>query len=366
MPTARHHEVLNLAPHNATLITSPSYLCFQLYSNWTLLNVWKPQFTRSWSSHCKLIFNDMFALGFTATDKNSFLLKQILTKSINLRRYWWEENTTLSEGAGHSHAVVLLNRQRPTPSILGFRGIPATSYLLWCGLDQPLKLAVMDRDEKNPTVLALIVQGQRGKELPEQNTHKDVCPRQRQIQDKVLIRSGVKHPWGKAGTSSTEDLSHSTPQVKQSKKPPKAPSLPSQKLQIKLADAKCAVQTRNHLHTSEVMIRPTGPAPRSWQAAPAAALFLHISTSLNPFTQPASTHFPWLSSTAMKKINVKLQTALLIFLSLLRTCPPLWSSQWACFDCWPNHLNRNLKAQVADAQCVRALWANKMGSVQTL
>lgn len=69
--------------------------------------------------------------------------------------------------------------------------------------------------------------------------------------------------------------------------------------------------------------RPTGPAPRSWQAAPAAALFLHISTSLNPFTQPASTHSPWLSSTAMKKINVKLQTALLIFLSLLRTCPPL-------------------------------------------
>lgn len=135
MPTARHHEVLNLAPHNATLIMSPSYPCFQLYSNWTLLNVWKPQFTRSWSSHCKFIFNDMFALGFTATDKNSFLLKQILTKSINLRRYWWEKNTTLSEGAGHSHPMVLLSWQRPTPSIYwAFSGLlQLPTCRVWAG-----------------------------------------------------------------------------------------------------------------------------------------------------------------------------------------------------------------------------------------
>lgn len=33
MPSARLQEVLNLAPHNATLITSYSYLCFQLHSN---------------------------------------------------------------------------------------------------------------------------------------------------------------------------------------------------------------------------------------------------------------------------------------------------------------------------------------------
>lgn len=33
MPSARLQEVLNLAPHNATLITSLSYLCFQLHSN---------------------------------------------------------------------------------------------------------------------------------------------------------------------------------------------------------------------------------------------------------------------------------------------------------------------------------------------
>ena len=137
MPTARLHEVLNPAPHNATLITSPSYLCFQLYSNWTHLNVWKPQFMRSGSNHSKLIFNDMFALAFTTTDRNSFLLKQILTKSINLRRYGWVKNTTLSKAASHSHAVVLLSRQRPTASIhrafLGFLQLPT---------------AVIDRYEK--------------------------------------------------------------------------------------------------------------------------------------------------------------------------------------------------------------------------
>lgn len=33
MPSGRLQEVLNLAPHNATLITSLSYLCFQLHSN---------------------------------------------------------------------------------------------------------------------------------------------------------------------------------------------------------------------------------------------------------------------------------------------------------------------------------------------
>lgn len=33
MPSARLQEVLNLSPHNATLIASLSYLCFQLHSN---------------------------------------------------------------------------------------------------------------------------------------------------------------------------------------------------------------------------------------------------------------------------------------------------------------------------------------------
>lgn len=33
MPSARLQEVLNLAPHHATLITSLSYLCFQPHSN---------------------------------------------------------------------------------------------------------------------------------------------------------------------------------------------------------------------------------------------------------------------------------------------------------------------------------------------
>lgn len=219
MPTARLHEVLNLAPHNVTLITHPSYLCFQLYSDWTHLNVWKPQFMRSWSNHCKFIFNYMFALGFTTTDKNSFLLKQILTKSINFRRYWWVKNTTRSKAASHSHAVVLLSRQRATLSI----------YWAFLGFLQ-LPTAVINRDEKNPTVLPLIVQGQRGKELPEQNTQKDVCPRQRQIRDKVLIRSGVKHLWHEAETSPIEDLSfilQSSSKTKQ--KTPKLSSLPPKK-----------------------------------------------------------------------------------------------------------------------------------------
>lgn len=33
MPSARLQEVLNLPHHNATLIASLSYLCFQLHSN---------------------------------------------------------------------------------------------------------------------------------------------------------------------------------------------------------------------------------------------------------------------------------------------------------------------------------------------
>lgn len=51
---------------------------------------------------------------------------------------------------------------------------------------------------------------------------------------------------------------------------------------------------------------PVGPTPQSWQAAPKAALILHVFTLLNPSTQPSSAHFPQLSSIALKKINEKL------------------------------------------------------------
>jgi len=91
------------------------------------------------------------------------------------------ENTMPTKAASHSHTVVLLGQRRPTPSIywafLGFLQLPA---------------AVIDRDEKNLLFSHTLSKASEVKR--HLNTHKDVCPRRRQIRDKVFIRSGVKHP----------------------------------------------------------------------------------------------------------------------------------------------------------------------------
>lgn len=150
--------------------------------------------------------------------------------------------------------------------------------------------------------------------------------------DKVLIRSGARY---EADTTLTEDLSHSTPPLKQTRKKKK-------KTQKDPSPSKA--QEKTHPVPNVLFRHGTIRTPHAWGYDPSClppaahnkelagsptALFLHISTLLSPFLQSSSPHFPWLSSIAMKKINVKLQTALLIFLSPLRTCPSLWSSQRA-------------------------------------
>lgn len=103
--------------------------------------------------------------------------------------------------------------------------------------------------------------------------------------DKVLIRSGARY---EADTTLTEDLSHSTPPLKQTRKKKKKTTKRPLALKSSRKNPSCAkraVQARNHSHTSCLRLRSILPAPCSPQQRAGRQPHSFVSAHFNT-TQP--------------------------------------------------------------------------------